>query len=122
MTKCSLPRSVGSAHRFHQRPVSVLLAVLAAIVRPNKHSRSIVSCPPQRHKRVGLHYIAVFKTRYCKYVTCSLPNPKTRRIPPPRDELGLTSIVTSRRHFSDTAARLYAYGLLAGVRFVEELT
>jgi hypothetical protein len=43
MTQCSLTRSIGCAHRFHQRPVGVLLAVLAPMIRPQKHSGLIVS-------------------------------------------------------------------------------
>ena len=43
MTQRSLTRSIGCAHRFHQGPVGVFLAVLAAVVRPQKHSRLIVS-------------------------------------------------------------------------------
>src|SRR5208283_5494396 len=35
-----IPWSVGSPNGFYQRPVGVILAVLAAVVRPQKHSES----------------------------------------------------------------------------------
>jgi len=38
-----LARTVRCTHRFHQRPIRVILAVLAAVVRPQKHSELIVS-------------------------------------------------------------------------------
>ena len=66
MTQRSLTWPIGCADRFHQRPVGVLLAVLAAMVRPQKHSGSIVSWDCGDRKRVGLHYIAFFESRDCK--------------------------------------------------------
>ena len=38
-----LARTIGSAHRLDQRPVGMPLAVLAAMVWPQKHSEQIVS-------------------------------------------------------------------------------
>ena len=38
-----LARTIGRAHSFDQRPIGVLLAVLATMVRPQKHSEMIVS-------------------------------------------------------------------------------
>ena len=38
-----LTRAIRRAHRFHQRPIGVILAVLVATVRPQKHSELIVS-------------------------------------------------------------------------------
>jgi hypothetical protein len=38
-----LTRTIGRAHGFHQRPIRVPLAVLATMVRPQKHSDMIVS-------------------------------------------------------------------------------
>src|SRR5262249_9838953 len=46
MTQCSLTRPIGCAHRFHQRPVGVLLAILAAVIRPQKHSGQSDEKPP----------------------------------------------------------------------------
>ncbi len=57
----SLTRTIRRAHRFHQRPIGVVLAVLAALVRPQKHSGPIVSSAMDGFKRVGLHYIAFQK-------------------------------------------------------------
>src|ERR1022692_2816355 len=39
----SLARAIRCAHRFNQRPIGVILAVLVATVRPQKHSELIVS-------------------------------------------------------------------------------
>ena len=60
MAQRPLPRTIGCADRLHQRPVGMLLAVLAAVVRPQKHSGSIVSWEAGGHKRVSLHYITFF--------------------------------------------------------------
>ena len=38
-----LTRTIRRAHRFDQRPIGVILAVLVATVRPQKHSEMIVS-------------------------------------------------------------------------------
>ena len=38
-----LARTIRRAHGFHQRPIGVVLAVLATMVRPQKHSEMIVS-------------------------------------------------------------------------------
>jgi hypothetical protein len=38
-----LPRAIRGAHGFDQRPIGVILAVLVATVRPQKHSELIVS-------------------------------------------------------------------------------
>ena len=38
-----LTRAIRRAHRFHQRPISVILAVLVSAVRPQKHSELILS-------------------------------------------------------------------------------
>ena len=38
-----LTRAIRRAHRFHHRPIGVILAVLVATVRPQKHSVLIVS-------------------------------------------------------------------------------
>jgi len=43
VAECLLARTIRCAHRFHQRPIHVILAVLAAMVRPQKHSVLIVS-------------------------------------------------------------------------------
>ncbi len=43
MADRSLSWTIRCAYRFHQRPIGVLLAVFAAMVRTQKHSGSIVS-------------------------------------------------------------------------------
>ncbi len=67
----SLSRSVRRAHRFHQRPVDVILAVLAAPMLPQKHSQLIVSWTADAYKRVGLHYIADHESVYRSHRTCT---------------------------------------------------
>ena len=56
-----LTRTDRRAHGFHQRPIGVVLAVLLATVRPQKHSELIVSWCRFAFKTVGLHYIAVWE-------------------------------------------------------------
>lgn len=43
ITERLLTRTVGRAHRLHQRPVGMVFAVLGALVRPQKHSVAILS-------------------------------------------------------------------------------
>src|ERR1039458_4087353 len=93
MTNRSLTGSIGCAYRLHQRPIGVLLTVLAAVVRPQKHSGSIVSRHREQYKRVGLHYIVIFKTGHCSHVTCSRPKPQKLWNRRSRDELGLVVAV-----------------------------
>src|SRR5712671_2360391 len=59
-----LSRAIRRAHRFDQRPIGVILAILATMVRPQKHSELIVSWLEPAYKRVGLHYIAVFRNQH----------------------------------------------------------
>ena len=59
VTESFLTRTIRRAHGFDQRPIGVILAVLLATVRPQKHSELIVSCCQFAFKTVGLHYIAV---------------------------------------------------------------
>ena len=56
-----LTRTIGRAHGFDQRPIGVVLAVLLATVRPQKHSELIVSRYRSAFKMVGLHYIAILE-------------------------------------------------------------
>jgi hypothetical protein len=53
--------TIRRAYGFHQRPIGVVLAVLLATVRPQKHSELIVSWYRFAFKTVGLHYIAVWE-------------------------------------------------------------
>ena len=48
----------------------MVLAVLVALVSPQKHSAMIVSSDPPQFKRVCLHYIAVSDCADCKHETC----------------------------------------------------
>src|SRR5579875_160710 len=59
ITQCFLARTIRRAHRFDQRPIGVILAVLLATVRPQKHSELIVSWDRLAFKLVGLRYTAV---------------------------------------------------------------
>ena len=43
VAQCFLTRTIGRAHRFHQRPIGVVLTVLASPVRAQKHSQPILS-------------------------------------------------------------------------------
>jgi len=67
----------------------VILAVLAAVVRPQKHSELIVSWRKPAYKRVGLHYIAAFRSRHCKRGTCCCFTAQESSNRGPRDEHGL---------------------------------
>ena len=72
VTERFLPRAIRRAHRFDQRPIGVILTVLAAVVRPQKHSELIVSWPEAAFKRVGLHYIAILGNQHsadCTYLS-----------------------------------------------------
>src|ERR1019366_8599601 len=91
MTQRPLPRPIGCAHRFHQRPVGVLLAVLAPMIRAQKHSGLIVSWDGSRDKRAGLHYIAPSRNCRCKHETYAAAQPQNRLNRRSRDELGLTT-------------------------------
>jgi hypothetical protein len=53
-----LARTVDRSHRLYQRPVGVILTVLAASMGPQKHLPASLSSAVLGFKRVGLHYIA----------------------------------------------------------------
>src|SRR5438067_2238039 len=48
ITKRPLTRTVGCPDRLHQRPVGVILTVLTALMRPQKHPDPILSSASRR--------------------------------------------------------------------------
>src|ERR1700757_1947186 len=63
------------------------------MIRPQKHSRLIVSRDGSQGKRAGLHYIAIIRSRRCNDDSCTSPPPQNRRNPSSRDELGLSVLL-----------------------------
>src|SRR5208283_1950186 len=98
-------RTLGCSHRLHQRPVGVLLAVFAAVIRPQEHSELIVSRRQSAFKRVGLHYIPVFSCRHCKRGACYRSGSEKSRNQRCPDELRLGELPRSGkpRRVSDAA-------------------
>ncbi|HEY6345094.1 MAG TPA: hypothetical protein VIY49_26655, partial [Bryobacteraceae bacterium] len=80
-------------HRLDQRPVAVLLAVLAPPVRSQKHSCMILSWNPWAFKRVGLHYIAGPESTSIRSIAYRDAGPENRGNQWFSDELGLTAIL-----------------------------
>jgi hypothetical protein len=66
----SLPRAIGSAHGFHQRPVAVLFAVLASAMRPQKHFCLMVSWTGGgvQEGRSALHRISAKQSSPCSHL------------------------------------------------------
>src|SRR6266571_1633631 len=65
------------------------LAILASLMRPQKHSCPILSWSASAFKRVGLHYIGFCQSQRCNQNTCQPHPSKNGRINGRRDELGL---------------------------------
>jgi hypothetical protein len=57
VTQSSLARTIGFTHRFYQRPVSMVLSVLPALMLQQTSGGDIVTNRSD-NKRAGLHYIA----------------------------------------------------------------
>jgi hypothetical protein len=68
-----LARTTRRSHRLYQRPVAVILTVLAALMRSQKHLPASLSSAGVSFKRVGLHYIAFSSTAIAKTRLVSLP-------------------------------------------------
>jgi hypothetical protein len=92
ITECLLARTVRSTYGLHQRPVGVVLAVLNAPVRPQKHSAVMLSRTARSNKTVGLHYIRFQKTALGTSITCMLAAAQNCRNRGSRDELGLEAV------------------------------
>src|SRR6266851_4970337 len=71
-----LARTARPSHRLYQRPVGVILTVLAALMRPQKHLPRSLSSAGFGCKRVGLHYIAFSKPAIAKTRLVSIPTSK----------------------------------------------
>jgi len=71
-----LARTARRSHRLYQRPVGVILTVLAALMRPQKHLPRSLSSAGFGCKRVGLHYIAFSKPAIAKTRLVSIPTSK----------------------------------------------
>src|SRR5260370_12439531 len=61
-----LARTARPSHRLYQRPVGVILTVLAALMLPQKHLPRSLSSAGFGCKRVGLHYIVFLNPRLQK--------------------------------------------------------
>jgi hypothetical protein len=70
-----------------------VLAVLGALVRPQKHSAVMLPRTARSNKTVGLHYIRFQKTALGTSITCMLAAAQNCRNRGSRDELGLASIL-----------------------------
>src|SRR5205807_10387346 len=92
VTKSSLAWTVGRSHRLHKRPIPMPLAILAALMRPQKHSCPILSWRDLGFKRVGLHYIGFRERQCCNQNTCQPHSRKNSRIFGRRDEPGLAVV------------------------------
>src|SRR5205807_8759861 len=88
--------TVGRSHRLHKRPIRMPLAILAALMRPQKHSCPILSWRDLGFKRVGLHYIGFRERQCCNQNTCQPHSRKNSRIFGRRDEPGLGGCAPSR--------------------------
>jgi hypothetical protein len=71
-----LARAVHRSHRLHQRPVGVILTVLVALMRPQRHLAPSLSSDIVSFKRVGLHYIAFSEPAIAKTRLVSLVSSK----------------------------------------------
>src|SRR5882724_12121828 len=71
-----LARTAHRSHRLHQRPVDVILTILAALMRTQKHLPASLSSTGVGFKRVGLHYIAFSQPAIAKTRLVSLPTSK----------------------------------------------
>src|SRR5260370_36594659 len=71
-----LARTARRSHRLYQRPVGVILTVLAALMRTQKHLSASLSSAGVGCKRVGLHYIAFSEPAIAKTRLVSLPTSK----------------------------------------------
>jgi hypothetical protein len=72
----SLARSVNGSHRLDQGPVGVILTVLVALMRPQKHLAASLSPDVVGFNRVGLHYIAFSEPAIAKSRLVSLVSSK----------------------------------------------
>jgi hypothetical protein len=71
-----LARTADRSHRLYQRPVGVILTVLAALMRSQKHLPVSLSSAAIGFKRVGLHYIAFSEPAIANTRLVSLPTLK----------------------------------------------
>jgi hypothetical protein len=71
-----LARTADRSHRLYQRPVGVILTILAALMRTQKHLPASLSSAGVGFKRVGLHYIAFSQPAIAKTRLVSLPTSK----------------------------------------------
>src|SRR6266851_7939978 len=60
ITQRLLPRSVGGPHRFHQRPIHMILSVFLPLMGAHEHLAPIMPLPRSSDKTLGLHYIGFF--------------------------------------------------------------
>jgi hypothetical protein len=71
-----LARSVNGSHRLDQGPVGVILTLLVALMRPQRHLAASLSSDVVGFKRVGLHYIAFSEPAIAKTRLVSLVSSK----------------------------------------------
>ncbi|MBZ5624332.1 MAG: hypothetical protein LAQ69_37385 [Acidobacteriia bacterium] len=75
ITQRPLTRTGGGPHGI-QRPVGVILTILTALMQAQKHPGPILSSVAGDFKRVGLHYIGLWKIRNANTSLTRLPRSK----------------------------------------------
>jgi hypothetical protein len=76
LAQSSLARTIHLSHPLDQRRVGMILTVLAALMRPQKHLSASLSSAALGFKRVGLHYIALSDPAIAKTRLVLLPTSK----------------------------------------------